>query len=163
VIETAHARPKATPKARPKRAEPSDQQQDMARARREHVERLLRLAEHLAPSDRSLIEGIYNRGMSAAELARAAGVQPTTIRRRARRLLNRMAGSMYRFVLANRERWPKRRRDVADLIYLQGVGQRETAAALNCSLHEVRREAQYVRAAHEEAQAQEQQQWGTGG
>lgn len=151
-----------TVKATRKRAEPSDRQRVALQDRRERIERLLRLAEHLAPSDRALIEGIYDRGMTAAALARAAGVQPTTMRRRARRLLNRMGGPIYRFVLAHRDRWPKRRRAVAELIYLQGRGQRETAAVLNCSLHEVRQEAQYIKAAYEEARSHEQQQWWTG-
>lgn len=135
-----------------RRAEPSVRQRDALQDRRAYIERVLGLAEHLAPSDRALIRSIYDRGLSATELARAAGVAPTTIRRRARRLLNRMAGPMYRFVLASGEQWPKLRRRVAEKIYLQGAGQRETAAALRCSLHEVRREAQYVQAAFEQAQ-----------
>lgn len=134
-----------------RRGEPA--QEDRARAgdRREQARMLVELAEHLHPADRAVIYSIYDRGLSAAELARASNLQPAVMRRRVRRLVRRITSPLYRYVLRNSEIWPKRRWLVAREIFLRGSGQRETAAALGMSVHEVRQHAHFVQSAFEQA------------
>lgn len=133
-----------------RRADPTQRQRDALASRRTQIETLLGMAESLSPGDRALIRSMYDRGMSAAELARAAGVGAQGIRRRIRRLMDRMADPMFRYVLHSKQHWPRARMRVAEMIFLQGAGQRETAAALSMSLHNVRQHAAAVQAMYEQ-------------
>ncbi|MEM6334442.1 MAG: sigma factor-like helix-turn-helix DNA-binding protein, partial [Planctomycetota bacterium] len=57
--------------------------------RRAAADRLVDLAQHLAPADRTLIEAIYRDGRSVAELARLMGVPRRTLQSRVAALVRR--------------------------------------------------------------------------
>ena len=118
------------------------------------VERLLDLAEHLPDPDRALLRGIYDRGMSAADLARVLGRRPRGIRRHVQRLVERIGSPRFMFIVRNRRRWPKVRRSIAEMVFLQGRSQREAAEALGLGVHRVRREIDRIRLLIDEAGAQ---------
>lgn len=113
--------------------------------RRSAAERLLQWAEHLDPADRALVRSVYERGMPVSALARAAGVPPGRLRARLRRLQSRMTSPEFQLVLRRRDRWPRERRRVAELIFCRGWTQREAARALEITLHQVRRAVEQVK------------------
>lgn len=119
--------------------------QDRRQTRRDRIERILDYADHLAPADRDLLWGIYDRGMTAAALARAARRNPRQVQHRVRVLTRRLASPVFQFVLRNSHRWPSKRRRVADAIVLKGATQRRTAARLGMTIHSVRREIDRTR------------------
>jgi DNA-directed RNA polymerase specialized sigma24 family protein len=118
------------------------------------IERLLDLAEHLPDPDRALLRGIYDRGMTAAELARVLGRRPRGIRRRIQCLVERVGSPRFTFIVRNRRRWPKERRCIAEMVFLQGRSQREAAESLGIGVHRVRLEVDRIRLLIDEANAQ---------
>lgn len=119
--------------------------EDVRASSRKKVEGLVHFAEYLAPADRALIVSVFENGTSAADLARAVGEDPRQVRRRLKRLVTRMASTEFRFVIRHRNTWPGNQRRVADAVILRGLTQREAAAELNLSLHQVRT---YLHAVH---------------
>jgi DNA-directed RNA polymerase specialized sigma24 family protein len=117
------------------------------------AECLLDLADHLPSSDRALLRGIYDRGMTAADLARVAGQRPHTVRQRVQRLVERIGSPGFIFVLRSSRRWPQVRRNVGELVFLQGYSQRAAATTLGLSLHRVRQEVDHIRLLLDEARA----------
>jgi len=113
--------------------------------RRDGVERVLDLAEHLEPSDRALLSAIYERGMTATAFAEAAGQKARTVRYRVRKLLDRVSSPGYRAIVAQREAWPRERQRVAEAVFLAGRTQRDAAKRLGMSLHQVRTEIERIR------------------
>jgi DNA-directed RNA polymerase specialized sigma24 family protein len=128
---------------------------DRPAAVRDQIDRLLRLADDLDPADRALIRSIYDRGMSAGELARAIGRTPRTVNRRLERLVRRVSNPAYRFILRERRSWPAVRRRVAELVFLRGGTQRAAATATGLSLHQTRREIERIRVLIDEGLAAE--------
>lgn len=120
--------------------------------RRALAERLLRMSEHMTNRDRMLLRSIYDRGLSASELARAVGVHPRTVRRRVQRLVERAASPVFTYVLREREGWPSTMRRVAELVFLEGCSQREAAKRLSVSLHQVRQVTVRVQVLQEQAE-----------
>jgi len=116
------------------------------RPMREHVERLVQLAEHLEEADAALIRAVYERGLSASELARATRQRRQRIQRRLAQLVSRLSSRAFRLVVRSRERWSGPRRLVGELIFLQGHTQREAARRAGLSLHEVRQHVASIRA-----------------
>ena len=114
--------------------------------RRNDSERLVQLAEHLAPSDRALVCSIYKRGLTASELAQAIGTRPRTVRERVQRLVQRLNSPTFLYVLHRRHTWPLRRRRIAEAVFLRGECQRGVAAQMQVTVHVVRREAERIRA-----------------
>jgi DNA-directed RNA polymerase specialized sigma24 family protein len=119
--------------------------------RRDAVEHMLRLADQLPPAERSLVQAVYDRGLSAADLARAAGSPPWALRRRLRRILSRIASPAFSTVLRLEHDWPPRRRAVARAVWIEGLSQRDAVRSTGCSLHHVRIEIERIRAALEAA------------
>jgi DNA-directed RNA polymerase specialized sigma24 family protein len=115
---------------------------------------MLDLAEHLAASDRALLRGIYDRGMTAAELARVLGRRPRGVQRRIQRLVERIGSPKYTFIVRNSRRWPKVRRRIAEMVFLQGRSQREAAETLGLGVHHVRREVDRIHLLIDEANAE---------
>jgi hypothetical protein len=120
--------------------------------RREEAASIMELAAHLRSADRSLLEAIYERGFTAAQLARAQRRSPRTYCDRVMRLLERMNSPAFRYVLRHAEDWPPQRARIARAVFLRGEGQRRTAAALRVSVHRVRREVERIRALAENEQ-----------
>jgi hypothetical protein len=108
-------------------AQRSGSPDDRPAAIRGEIDRVLRLADHLDPADRALVRSIYDRGMSAGELARAIGRTPRAVNRRLERLVRRVSTPEYRFILRERRSWPATRRRVAELVFLRGGTQRAAA------------------------------------
>lgn len=121
----------------------------MGRERRDQIERFLQWAEHLDEHDRALVRAIYDRGMPAAEVARATRSEPRVVRRRLRQVTERMTCEAFAAVLRLRAGWPAARRAVAEAVWLRGRTQREAARETGLSLHHVRQEIERIRAALE--------------
>jgi DNA-directed RNA polymerase specialized sigma24 family protein len=135
-----HASPSGSPAAEPRQL-------------RDAAERILDLADHLAAPDRALLRGIYDRGMTAADLARVLGRRPRGVRRRVQRLVQRIGSPRFMFIVRNRRRWPKVRRSIAEMVFLQGRSQRDAAETLGLGVHRVRREVDRIRLLIDEARA----------
>lgn len=112
--------------------------EDVKSEGRRRSEGLVTYAEHLDPADRALVVSVFERGLSAAELARATGRDPRHVRRRLKRLIARMASRPFQFVLRHRANWSLNQRRVAEAVVLRGRTQREAAAELGLTLHQVR-------------------------
>jgi DNA-directed RNA polymerase specialized sigma24 family protein len=110
------------------------------------VDVLLGLGELLGENDRALLEAIYRRGLSAADLARAIRTRPRTIQNRLRRLTCRVNSPIFRLVAGRCDALPPLRREVGERIVLRGESQRTVAAQLGVSLHRVRQELTGLRA-----------------
>jgi DNA-directed RNA polymerase specialized sigma24 family protein len=132
---------------------PSGSPSVQPRQTRGTVERLLDLADYLAAPDRALLRGIYDRGMTPAELAQVLGRRPRGIRGRVQRLVERIGSPRFTFIVRNSSRWPKSRRRIAEMVFLQGRSQREAAETLGLGLHRVRREVDRIRLLIDEANA----------
>lgn len=102
-------------------------------------------AQLLAPSDRNLLLSVWVNNGSAELMAHLAKRHPQTIRRRIRRLLDRVHSPAF---LAAARAIPYLRPDQAGIARLhlcQGRSLRQTASAAGLSLHEVRRLVSEVR------------------
>jgi DNA-directed RNA polymerase specialized sigma24 family protein len=111
------------------------------------VDEILRLAIHLDREDRDLLMAVYNDGTPARRLMRLMGVRcTTTVARRVRRALQRVADPRFRKVLASRDQWSAECQAVAERIWLRGFTGREAARDLGLSLHRVRQHVAAVRA-----------------
>lgn len=107
---------------------------------------LLRRAHVLDPDDRALLEALLREGESFLGAARSRGVCTRTVRRRMRRLINRMASERFLFVLAQHLSWPLGRRRVGEACVLRGRSMRAAARELSLSVHAVRRHLAVVSA-----------------
>jgi predicted transcriptional regulator len=67
-----------------------------------------------------------------------------------------MSSPLFRFILRSSHAWPKHRSLVARELFLRGAGQRETAAALGLSLHNVRQHAHFVQSIFEQARLEQE-------
>jgi hypothetical protein len=106
---------------------------------------VLDLVARLDPPERSLLEAIYRQGMSAAQIARVAGLPESTVRHRVRQLVQRINSPLCRYVLRHGRDWPPLRRRIAEDVFIRGRGQRRTALDLGVTSHKVRREVDRIR------------------
>jgi hypothetical protein len=100
---------------------------------------LLNRCEGLDPEDRAIIEAVFGRGHTAADLARLRGERPAVIRRRVRRLVERLLSREFEFVLGKRDNWTSLRRRIASACFLRGRSIRQAAEELNLSFYTTRR------------------------
>lgn len=114
--------------------------------RRDLAEVLMSRATLLSELDRYLVQGVFRDGRPLTELAAlwegdGPGPRPTpkALRRRLRRLVERVLSPRFEFVAAHRHRWPPTRRRVATACVLHGLSCREAADKLRLSIHLVRR------------------------
>ncbi len=114
--------------------------------RRDQVEYLLSVAEHLPRADQVLIEQAYGQGTSVADLARLAGRSRRAVQTRLARLTKRIRQPMFAYVVLHGDLLPSEARRVARLVVLHGYSLRHTAAALDRSLHYVREQMHTIRA-----------------
>lgn len=127
------------------RAQPIQRDAAQVQHQRDAADAIAAAAAYLDPSDKALLEGIYDRGMTPTALARAAGVKPAAIRARVQRLIQRINSPAFRYVLQHRANWPRQRRMIADAVFLRGWGQRSAAADAQVSVHRVRQEIDRIR------------------
>jgi DNA-directed RNA polymerase specialized sigma24 family protein len=114
---------------------------DLARRRtdrRDRVERLLALSEHLPPSDRLLLRQVFERGNTVADIARLAGTCPRKLRRRLRALIRRTRDPLFRHFILHQDLLPPPARRSVQLHILQGKSLRAAADLTGHSLHQVR-------------------------
>ena len=111
-------------------------------------DRVLALAEHLAPGDRELVEQVYRHGQALARVARATGTSPHRLNRRLSRILQRMRDPRFHFVLARGALMPREVQAVARRVVVEGRSLRATARLTGLSLHRVRQHMATVRTCH---------------
>lgn len=116
------------------------------RAFRDRAEDQIALAEWLHPTERALIESVFDRGMTVSRLALMSGDDPRLLQRRFRRLLRRMNSREFREVIRRADTWPVTRRRIARACILQGLTLRRTAEQLRLSIHTVREQLAIIRA-----------------
>lgn len=138
------------------RAEPSTEHSGRRSGRRAVLERLLEWADHLAPAERSLVRCAYDWGVSSREISLLTGQTPRVIRRRLRTLLQRVNASPFQTTARLLPTLPDDRRNVARLVILQGLTQRQAATQLGISIHRVRRELLAIEATCEIAASRSQ-------
>lgn len=131
---------------------------DLRRAvRREQIQLLLDRAElaELPANERALLHAAFVDGHSAIEiaaLARSASGAPVggevvtarSVRRRIRRLVERVMSPRFLYVVRHQGAWPQNRRRVAEACVLRGLSLRDAAAELGLSLHVVRRQHEVI-------------------
>ena len=120
------------------------------------IDVILQHSKHLAPPDRVLIEGVYLRGLSAAELSRALGREPTVVRRRLARIIRRMSTPLFKYVARNSRTWAMERAAIAEAVVLRGLSQRAAATMLGVGIHRVRREIDRISALVDDQQPRHQ-------
>jgi hypothetical protein len=118
-------------------------------ALREAGSRICHRASLLSPRDRTLVIGLYEKGLSAVDLARLLGLNAQTVRHHAARLARHLVSPLVNFILAERGRWSAQRRRVAEVRFLQRRTLRETAVETGLTLHIVRRESAAILAQFE--------------
>lgn len=113
---------------------------------RELTEAVLSGSKYLDEQDRALLEAVYERGIPASHLARLRDEPARTVRRRVRKLAERIASPAFNFVLLHKDAWTPTRRRVAERCVLGGVSMRAAAEQLGTSLHNVRKEMNAINA-----------------
>ncbi|SRR5690606_6863023 len=132
-----------------KGADRDDRGLRVLRDRRNAVEELLLCAAYLDPCDQALVHSVYDRGIRVAELARATRSRPAAVRRRLHRIAKRLRSPLFRYVMCNSCHWPLHRRRIAEAVILRGEPQREAAARLGVTLHQLRQEILRIHALYE--------------
>ncbi|MFG0329296.1 MAG: hypothetical protein ACF8PN_05290 [Phycisphaerales bacterium] len=116
---------------------------------RDEAERLLPKLAHLTPEDEALCRGVFENGMTPAQLARLTGLHRSTVANRVKRISRRMRSPEFAFVLATRDAWDEERRRVATARFLEGRPLRETARVTGVSVFRVRRHCDAILAQFE--------------
>lgn len=103
-----------------------------------HAEWVCQLAEHLPGPERELVLSVFRQGRPVNELAELMRVPTESLRRRLRRVINRLTSPEYAFVAARRREWPPSLRAVATAVILEGKSLRAAERELRLSMHVVR-------------------------
>jgi DNA-directed RNA polymerase specialized sigma24 family protein len=106
--------------------------------RRSQVERLLALAEHLAPAEAFLVRQVYEHGLRISDIALQQGVPQSQVRTKLKALVRRMGSPLFVFFAGHRDLIARDAARTADLIICKGVSQRQAARLTGQSLHTVR-------------------------
>jgi len=124
-----------------------DQTADLRRRRkREQVEQILARASWLPESDRAVLEAVFREGKTVAEVAALIGCPARALRRRVRRLLDRVQAPRFVFVTSRLDGWPPTRRRVARACVIEWCSLRDAARQLGISLYAVRRHHEAINA-----------------
>jgi len=105
----------------------------------ERIDTIRRRADWLDEPERSLVLAMFRDGRPATEIAAIAGIEPRQARRRIRRAVERLFDPRFLYVLAHAARWSTTRQRVARALFQHGRSIRQTARALDLTIHEVRR------------------------
>lgn len=110
-------------------------------------------AANLPADDLALLRAVYRDGLSASHVARLLGdparrhdADPRSVRRRVRRLSQRVRSPLFVFVLRHKDLWPDARRRVAEALILRGKSMRDTAEELGLTLYAIRRHHDVIHA-----------------
>ncbi len=104
-------------------------------------------AELLDRADRDLLLAVWVHRGSAELMAHLAGRHPETIRRRVRRLLERIQSPSFLSAARALSLLPARQAEIARLHFCQKRSLRQIARHCALSLHEVRRQVHEIRGA----------------
>lgn len=104
------------------------------------ADRLLGHSPHLLPHEASMIHAVYGRGVSVGELATAMKLSTRRLRRRIEALVHRLESPTFSMVLAQRDVWPPRLRQVATELFILGRNMRTVARMTGLSYGQVRRQ-----------------------
>jgi hypothetical protein len=114
------------------------------RLRGEQIDVVLQRATALAPPDRLLLESVLREGRTATHIASLTAQPVRSIRRRAKRLIKRLASPEFMFVVRHRDAWPSTRRRVAEACVVEGQSMKLAARSLRLSFHSVRRQMEII-------------------
>jgi len=124
-----------------------DERVDLRKRRESSLgDRLVRRAHWLEPSDRELILAMFRDGKSAVAIAQLMNESPRNVRRRVRRLIERLNDPRVAYVVAHHESWSKSRKAIARSLFIQGRSMRETTEELGLSFYSVRKHREAVEA-----------------
>jgi DNA-directed RNA polymerase specialized sigma24 family protein len=122
-----------------------DQALDLRRKRqREMADSIISRAEYLTGPDRTLVLAVYEDNRRMSDLARMMGIHPRSLRRRVRRLIERMMSPKFAFVASRRDQWASTQRRVATACVLHGLSIRAAADQLKLSHYTVRKHCDIV-------------------
>lgn len=107
---------------------------------RDRTERLLQLSEYLPTHERLLLTQVLEHGLSAADIARLTDDKPDCVRRRIRRLMERLDSPLFRFAASRFELLPRDLQTTARRHILEGHSLRKTAQLTGLSLHRIRQQ-----------------------
>lgn len=107
---------------------------------------LVRMAAHLDPADRRLIEQVYRYGQPVRGIAALMGKRPGVLRRRIDRLKKRMNTEEFRTVCECLPLFPEPYRRVAQLRHLRGLSLAKISEETGLPFHQVRERLRAVQA-----------------
>lgn len=119
---------------------------DLRTRRRDQVEKMLELAQHLETRDRLLFEQVYRYGQRVSDVARVAGCDAARLRRRIHRIIKQLRSPMFRFLIQHERLLTEPVRKTARQVVLRRKTLRQTAALVDRPLHEVRQHMASLRA-----------------
>lgn len=108
-------------------------------ARRRLVESILESARFVLPDDQILLRQAFEFGLSISDIARLLRSNRNTIYRRIRAIVARIRSPLFAYAAKHRRAFDPTLRQIADIVVLQGQGQREASLATGLSLHQVRK------------------------
>ena len=123
----------------------------LPRRSRSQIEHLVQLADHLSPPDRELILAYFDRGLSAAAIARLAGDKARRVQYRLRALTDHLRSPEFAFVINHAQQWSQERAKVGELIFLKRLPQQKVADRLNLTTWQVRKHCTAIRTLLEQA------------
>ncbi|MDF1809426.1 MAG: hypothetical protein P1U42_07000 [Phycisphaerales bacterium] len=124
-----------------------DERVDLRRRRESsHGDRLVRRAHWLEPADRELVLAMFRDGKSAVTISQLMNESPRNIRRRVRKLIERLNDPRVAYVVAHHKGWSKSRRAIAHSLFIKGKSMRETTEELGLSFYSVRKHRETIEA-----------------
>ena len=108
------------------------------------TDRLVHRANWLEASDRELILSMFRDGHSANTIALLVDECPRFVRRRIKRLVNRLNDPRVAYVVEHHQNWSKTRRAIAQSLFIQGRSMRETTHDLGVSFYSVRKHRETI-------------------
>jgi DNA-directed RNA polymerase specialized sigma24 family protein len=125
---------------------------DLRRRRsRDLADTVLARCDALPESDAILLRAVFGDNRPMTEIALLSQTPVRRLRRRVRRLLDRLLSPTFGFVLAQSGGWTLPRRRVARAVVIEGKSYRTAGRDLGLSLHAVRRHCACVHAMCEAA------------
>lgn len=116
------------------------------RKKREHslTDRIVARAIWLEVDDREVVLSMFRDGQSANIIAHRLNQDPRQVRRRIKKLVNRLNDPRIAYVVAHHEQWSKTRRSIAQSLFIQGRSIRETVDDLGVSFYSVRKHREAI-------------------
>lgn len=115
------------------------------------ADRILALAPCLPAPDAALLTALYRDGASFQAVAKVRGVDVRLLRRRVRKLVDRLLSPGFALVATHAASWPAERAAVARAAIIDGLSIRATARQTGIPIHIVRREMLVIEAMIEHA------------